>query len=163
MARSTSSGRNTSQYPRIFQGAAVPATVQARMQSRNMPMPQRLSPMIGRLRGSDTSKAAGLAGAMIANNLLALITAVVFARLVSDYASLAALVSYLTILTVVGQAIQVATAREGVLGGLGTGEALLATLERWARALAVFTLAATVLSILLRQPIADAVGVPHQG
>jgi len=126
-------------------------------------MPQRLSPMIGRLRGSDTSKAAGLAGAMIANNLLALITAVVFARLVSDYASLAALVSYLTILTVVGQAIQVATAREGVLGGLGTGEALLATLERWARALAVFTLAATVLSILLRQPIADAVGVPHQG
>ena len=133
------------------------------MQSRNMPTLKRLSPMIGQLRGSDTGKAAGLAGAMIANNLIALITSVVFARLVKDYAALAALLSYLVILTVVGQAIQVATAREGVLGHLGTGEELLATLERWARALAAFTVLATVISILLRQPIADAVGVSHRG
>ena len=126
-------------------------------------MQARISALLERLRGSDTSKAAGLAGAMIANNVLALISSVVFARLLTNYGGLAALVSYLIILTVVGQAVQVATAREGVLGRLGEGEQLLATLERWARALAVFTVLATIISILARQPIADAVGVPHQG
>jgi O-antigen/teichoic acid export membrane protein len=122
----------------------------------------RISGLLERLRSSDTSKAAGLAGAMIVNNVIALVMSVVFARLLSNYGALAALVSYLVILTVVGQAIQVATAREGVLGHLGTGEELLATLERWARALAVFTVLATVASVLARQPIADAVGVPRQ-
>ncbi len=78
---------------------------------------------------------------MIVNNVMALVSSVVFARLLTDYGALAALLSYLVILTVVGQAIQVATAREGVLGHLGTGEELLATLERWARALAAFTVA----------------------
>jgi O-antigen/teichoic acid export membrane protein len=125
-------------------------------------MGTRLRALFDGLRGSETGKAAGLAGAMIINNLVALITSVVFARVLSDYGALAALVSYLTILTVAGQAIQVATAREGVLGHLGEGEQLLATLERWAKALAVFTVAATVVSILLRQPIADLVGVKHQ-
>ena len=100
---------------------------------------------------------------MIANNVLALVSSVVFARLLTNYGALAALISYLVILTVAGQAVQVATAREGVLGHLGTGEELLATLERWARVLAVFTVLATVVSILARQPIADAVGVPRQG
>jgi O-antigen/teichoic acid export membrane protein len=126
-------------------------------------MQARISALVERLRGSDTSKAAGLAGAMIANNVIALIMSVVFARLLSNYGALAALVSYLVILTVVGQAMQVATAREGVLGHLGTGEQLLATLERWARALVIFTVVATIISILVRQPIADAVGVPRQG
>jgi O-antigen/teichoic acid export membrane protein len=116
-----------------------------------------------RLRGSDTSKAAGLAAAMIVNNVIGLVTSVAFARLLTDYGALAALVSYLTILTVFGQALQVATAREGVLGHLGEGEELLATLERWAKTLALFTVLATVVSILLRQPIADLVGVKHQG
>jgi O-antigen/teichoic acid export membrane protein len=133
------------------------------MVSRGSSLQERLSPRLERLRGSDTGKAAGLAAAMIVNNVLALVTSVVFARLLTNYGALAALLSYLVILTVVGQAIQVATAREGVLGRLGTGEELLATLERWARTLAVFTVLATVVSILLRQPIADAVGVPHQG
>ena len=126
-------------------------------------MRRRISPLLERLRGSDTGKAAGLAGAMIANNVLALISSVVFARLLTNYGALAALISYLVILTVAGQAVQVATAREGVLGHLGKGEELLATLERWARTLALFTVLATVVSILVRQPIADAVGVPHQG
>ena len=127
-------------------------------------MRARISALLERLRGSDTSKAAGLAGAMIANNVIALISSVVFARLLNNsYAALAALISYLVILTVAGQAVQVATAREGVLGHLGTGEELLQTLERWARALAIFTALATIVSILVRQPIADAVGVPRQG
>ena len=99
---------------------------------------------------------------MIVNNVISLVISVVFARLLSDYGAFAALVSYLTILTVAGQALQVATAREGVLGHLGEGELLLATLERWAKTLALFTVAATIVSILARQPIADLVGVKHQ-
>jgi len=119
----------------------------------------RIRSLLESLRGSDTGKAAGLAGAMIVNNVIGLIASIVFARIVSDYGALAALVSYLTILTVVGQALQVATAREGVLGRLGEGEQLLATLERWARTLGLFTVAATLISILLRHQIADLVGV----
>lgn len=111
------------------------------------------------MRGSDTAKAAGLAGAMIANNALALAATVVFARLIGDYGSLAALVAYLLILTVAGQAMQVATAREGVLGHLGVGEGLLATMKTWTRSMVAFTALVTVVSILLRQPIADLVGV----
>ncbi len=121
----------------------------------------RYEPQLATLRGSDTAKAAGLALAMIANNVIALVSTIVFARLLSDYASLAALVSYFLILSVVGYAIQVATAREGVLGHLGVGAGLTATLKRWTWSLALFTAAATVVSILLRDPIAQAVGVQH--
>ena len=119
----------------------------------------RYEPQLAGLRRSDTAKAAGLAAAMIANNVIALGSTVVFARLLSDYGSLAALVSYFLILSVAGQAIQVATAREGVLGHLGVGPSLIATLKRWTWSLFAFTAAITVLSILLRDPIAQAVGV----
>ena len=132
------------------------------------PSPGRLTalrakyePQIASLRGSDTAKAAALALAMIANNVIALASTVVFARLLTDYASLAALVSYFLILSVAGQAMQVATAREAVLGHLGVGESLIATLKRWMMALAVVTVAMTALSVLLRDPIAQAVGVTH--
>src|SRR5947209_17104104 len=102
------------------------------------------------LRGSDMVKAGGLAGAMIANNVIALGSTVVFARLLSDYGSLAALISYFLILGVAGQALQVATAREGVLGHLGVGPGLISTLRSWMRTLAVITAILTVISILLR-------------
>jgi hypothetical protein len=121
----------------------------------------RLEPRTDMLRDSDTAKAAGLAGAMIANNVIALGSTVVFARLLSDYGSLGALISYLLILTVAGQAMQVATAREGVLGHLGLGPALLGTARNWTRSLLVVTVGLTVVSILLRHPIASAVGVEH--
>jgi O-antigen/teichoic acid export membrane protein len=114
---------------------------------------------VAELRGSETAKAVGLAGAMIINNLIALGSTVVFARLLNDYGSLAALISYFLILSVVGQALQVATAREGVLGHLGEGASLAATLRRWTRSLVVVTVMVTVISILLRAPIAQAVGV----
>jgi len=107
------------------------------------------------------AKAAGLAGAMIANNVIALGSTVVFARLLSDYGSLAALVSYFLILSVVGQALQVATAREGVLGHLGVGADLGATVARWTRTMLLFTLALAVVSIVFRDPIAQAVGVKN--
>jgi O-antigen/teichoic acid export membrane protein len=111
------------------------------------------------LRGSDTGKAAGLAGAMIANNVLGLASTVVFAHELSDYGSLGALVSYLLILTVAGQAMQVATAREGVLGHLGRGHGLTATIRAWSRTMALVTGVVAIVSVLARQPIADAVGV----
>jgi O-antigen/teichoic acid export membrane protein len=111
------------------------------------------------IRSSDTFKAAGLAGAMIANNVIALGATIVFARLLSDYGSLAALVSYFLILSVVGQAMQVGTAREGVLGHLGVGHGLVVTLRHWAKAMLVFTAVLTVVSFVLRNPIASAVGV----
>jgi O-antigen/teichoic acid export membrane protein len=98
---------------------------------------------------------------MIGNNVIALVASVIFARLLNDYGALAALISYLIILTVAGQALQVATAREGVLGHLGTGEDLLHTLERWWRTLAIFTVAITIVSVLARYPIAALVGVQH--
>jgi O-antigen/teichoic acid export membrane protein len=122
---------------------------------------QGLPSSIGELRSSEMAKAAGLAGAMIANNVIALASTVVFARLLSDYGSLAALISYFLILSVVGQALQVATAREGVLGHLGVGADLGATVARWTRTMLVFTLALTVVSIVLRDPIAQAVGVKN--
>ena len=55
---------------------------------------KRFEPQISRLGGSDTAKAAGLAGAMVANNVIALGSVIVFSRELSDYGSLAALVSY---------------------------------------------------------------------
>jgi O-antigen/teichoic acid export membrane protein len=120
---------------------------------------QRYAPQLESLRGSDTAKAAGLAGAMIANNVIALVSTVVFARLLTDYGSLGALISYLLILTVAGQAMQVATAREGVLGHLGVGDDLVATVKSWTRTLLIVTAGLTVLSILFRDQIASAVGV----
>jgi O-antigen/teichoic acid export membrane protein len=127
-----------------------------------MSLRSKYEPQIrGLLQGSDTAKAAGLALAMIINNVIALGSTVVFARLLSDYGSLAALISYFLILSVVGQAMQVATAREGVLGNLGVGHHLLATLRRWTRTMAIFTVVLTVISVLLRNPIASAVGVKH--
>jgi O-antigen/teichoic acid export membrane protein len=118
------------------------------------------------MRDSDTAKAVGLALAMITNNVIALGSTIVFSRLLSDkqgggYGSLAALVSYFLILSVVGQAMQVATAREGVLGHLGEGESLMQTMRNWTRALLLFTVVITVISVVLRDPIAQAVGVKH--
>jgi O-antigen/teichoic acid export membrane protein len=131
------------------------AMIRRRMQQGRGAMPTSLA----ELRGSETAKAVGLAGAMIINNLIALGSTVVFARLLDDYGSLAALISYFLILSVVGQALQVATAREGVLGHLGVGASLLATIKRWTRSLLIVTVVVTVISILLRNPIAQAVGV----
>jgi O-antigen/teichoic acid export membrane protein len=119
----------------------------------------RYEPQLSSLRGSGTATAAGLAGAMIANNLIALVATVVFAHEHLDYGSLGALISYLLILTVAGQAMQVATAREGVLGHLGVGRSLIATVRGWTRTLAIGTVVLTAASVLLRHPIASAVGV----
>ncbi len=122
---------------------------------------RQFEPQLARLRGSDTAKAGGLAGAMIVNNVIALGSTVVFARLLSGdgYGKLAALISYFLILSVAGQALQIATAREGVLGHLGVGTALIDTMKRWTRTMVLFTIVMSIVSVLLRAPIASAVGV----
>lgn len=123
------------------------------------------SPLRARLAtllGSDLGKVGGLAGAMLLNNLVALVATVLFARLVDDYGSLAALLSYVLILSVGGQAMQVATAREAVLGTLGRGPALAATVRSWTRTLLIAAVALGVVSVLLRAPIAAAIGVDQE-
>lgn len=133
------------------------------MPGATAPQPRRTSGRaragLATLRASELGKAAGLAGAMIATNVIALGSTIVFARLLDDYGSLAALISYFLILAVAGQAMQVATARESVLGHLGSGPQLAATLRGWTRALLLLTLGAAVVSVLLRVPIARLVGV----
>lgn len=114
------------------------------------------------LRTSDIGRASGLAVAMIVTNVVALGSTVVFARLLDDYGSLAALISFYLILSVVGQAMQVATARDAVLGQLGEGPALAATLRSWTRTLLLLTVAVAVVSVALRVPIAAAVGVDQE-
>ena len=97
------------------------------MQSANYPC------FLEHLRSSDTGKAAGLAGAMIANNVIALISSVVFARLLGDYGSLAALISYLMILTVAGQACRSPPRGRACSATSARARSCSATLERWAR------------------------------
>lgn len=111
------------------------------------------------LLASDFGRAGGLAVAMIATNVVGLASTIVFARLLDDYGSLAALVSYALILFVVGQALQVATARDAVLGQLGRGPALAATLRAWTRSLLLLTAALAIAAVLLREPTAALVGV----
>jgi O-antigen/teichoic acid export membrane protein len=121
-----------------------------------------LAGRLAALRESDTGKAAGLAVAMIVNNVIALGSTFAFSRLLGDYGALAALIAYYLILSVVGQALQVATARDSVLGRLGTGPALAATLRDWTRMLLALTAGLAVVSALARAPIASAVGVDQQ-
>jgi O-antigen/teichoic acid export membrane protein len=121
-------------------------------------------PDSSRLRGlvdSDTGKAAGLAGAVILGNVLALAFTVVFARILggSGYGSLAALVSTFIILMVPGQALQTTVARE-ISTELAAGDpAAGAGVRRWLGRLALATIAITALSVLAREPLAHAIGV----
>ena len=117
---------------------------------------------VAALRSSDIGRASGLAVAMIANNVVALASTVVFARLLDDYGSLAALISFYLILSVVGQAMQVATARDAVLGQLGEGPGLVATLRDWTRSLLLLTVGVAVVAVIFRAPIASAVGVDQE-
>jgi glycosyltransferase involved in cell wall biosynthesis/O-antigen/teichoic acid export membrane protein len=112
---------------------------------------------------SETLKAAGMAAATMANNGLAVIFTVLFARLLgaNDYGSLAALVSTFVILAVPGSALQVAVAREIALGRLGEGPRLAATLAIWRRRLWVVGIGLTAAAVLLREPLADLISVPE--
>ena len=113
------------------------------------------------LKQSDTVRAAGMASAQLAANVVALIFTVVFARILgpTDYGSLGALLAAFLVVSVPGNALQVAAAREAALGRLGEGGALAATLWRWAQRVGVVAAVALVLALLLREPIAAIVNV----
>jgi O-antigen/teichoic acid export membrane protein len=126
--------------------------------------PTRRAVLRRRMTGSETMRAAGLAGAMIATNFVALLLTIVFGRVLGTegYGSVSALLSAFLILSVLGQAIQLATARAGALGELGEGPVLLATVERWTRGLIVATVAITLVGALARVPLAAVIGVSEQ-
>jgi O-antigen/teichoic acid export membrane protein len=110
------------------------------------------------LAASDTGRAAGMAGAVIAANVIALVITIVFARLLeaSGYGSLAALMSAFIILMVPGSALQIAVARE-VSHPAGTDPG--AGVTPWLARLGLATLAVAAVAIPLRDLIAAAIGV----
>ena len=115
------------------------------------------------LTHSETFKAAGLAAATLASNTIQLAFTIVFTRILgaNGYGSLAALISAFLILLVAGSAVQVAAARETALGELGAGERLAGTIAAWGDRVLTALVALTAASVLLRDPLAQLVGVPE--
>jgi O-antigen/teichoic acid export membrane protein len=113
------------------------------------------------LRDPETLRAAAMAIATMAANLIAVGITVVFTRMLGTdgYGSLAALLNLSVILYVPGSALQVAAAREGMLGRLGDHHARAALLRRWTRTLLVALAVVAGLSALLRQPLAHLLNV----
>jgi glycosyltransferase involved in cell wall biosynthesis/O-antigen/teichoic acid export membrane protein len=125
------------------------------------PRRQPLRELVSGLAHSDTGRAAGLAAAVMAANVIALAFTIVFARVLhsSGYGSLAALVSTFLILSVPGSALQMTVARE-VSRAVAAGEKHPAAgVWSWLTTLAAVTLGATLVSIAAREPIAHAIGV----
>ena len=118
----------------------------------------------GRSARSETLKAVGMAAATMANNALALVFTVLFARMLGaeDYGSLAALVSTFVILAVPGSAVQVAVAREIALGPARRGSAAGGDAVGLAKTAAADRASwSPPCAVLLREPIADLISVPE--
>jgi O-antigen/teichoic acid export membrane protein len=100
----------------------------------------------------------------MAANLVAVAVTVVFTRLLGTdgYGSLAALLNLSVILFVPGSALQVAAAREGTLGRLGTGPELATTLQRWTRTLVTALVVVAGVSALAREPLAAILDVEQE-
>jgi O-antigen/teichoic acid export membrane protein len=113
---------------------------------------------------TDTATAAGLAGAQLAANGIAVLFTVVFARVLGkeDYGALAALTSTFLIVSVPGYALQVAAARATATGRIGLAHELRATLDRWTRRVLIVTAALAVVGAALRAPLADLLGVDDE-
>lgn len=113
------------------------------------------------LAASDTGRAAGLAAAVIAANVIALAFTVVFARVLGagGYGSLAALMSAFIILMVPGSALQIAVAREVSRAVAGGSDDPGAGVRRWTVRLAVATLVVAALAVPLRDLIAATMNV----
>src|SRR6266513_1054683 len=108
---------------------------------------------MGDLARSDTGKAAGMASAVMAGNVLALAFTVVFARKLGQtgYGSMSALISTYIILMVPGSAVQTAVARE-VSAAVAAGDrAAGAGVWTWLERLAGVTALACAVSALGRE------------
>jgi glycosyltransferase involved in cell wall biosynthesis/O-antigen/teichoic acid export membrane protein len=114
-----------------------------------------------RIAGSDSARAAGLAGALMASNFIALVFTIVFARLLgaSGYGSLGALIAAFTILVVPGSALQATVAREVSAAAAEGRVNPAAGVWQWIERLLVGTLAAAAAGALLREPLAALIGV----
>jgi len=115
-------------------------------------------------RRSATVSAVGLAAAAMAANAVAVVSTVVFARMLGTdgYGALAALLNLSVILFVPGLALQVAAAREGALGRLGAGGELAATVARWRTAVLVATVVVACAAVLARGPLAALLNVDEE-
>jgi hypothetical protein len=124
----------------------------------------RLTAARSALANPETLRSIGLAGAMVASNVVALGLTVVFGRILgpAGYGSVAALTSTFLIVGVPGNALQLATARAGSLGELGHGPGLHATLDGWTRRLLVLAVLVAVASALARAPLAAIMGVDQR-
>src|SRR3954452_3770000 len=115
--------------------------------------------LLSRLRtltGSDTGKAAELGIAAMIGNVVSLVFTLVFTRVLgqSGYGSLGALVSAFLLLTGAGYAPPTTVARE-VSGALAAGAPDAGRgVRRWLRKLGLLAVAAAVLGVLLRKPLA---------
>src|SRR5437016_4696357 len=118
----------------------------------------------GRMRElmrSDTGRAGGMAVAVIAGNVIALVLTVVFARVLhaKGYGSFSALMSTFIILMVPGTALQTTVARE-VSGEIARGEPHPGReVRKWLERLAVLVLAVALVSVLARDVLAAIIGV----
>ena len=126
-----------------------------------MQLPRDRNALWRSLTSSDTGRAAGLAAAVIATNVIALVFTVVFARVLgaSGYGSLAALISAFIILMVPGSALQIAVAREVSKAVADASADAGAGVRRWTGRLALATVAVALAAVLLRDVIAAAVNV----
>ena len=118
-------------------------------------------PLRRRVAASDTGRAAGLAGAVIVGNVVALVFTIVFARLLgaSGYGTLGALISTFIILQVPGSALQISVARE-VSRAIAAGDPNPgAGVARELRRLLALAVAVTAVGFLARDWIAAAIGV----
>jgi O-antigen/teichoic acid export membrane protein len=137
------------------------ATAEANLAVLDQVAEGRRSRLRDAVRRSETGAAAGLAAATLLNNAIQLVFVVLFTRLLGadGYGALAAIISGFLILMVGGQSIQVAAAREATLGHLGADGRLRATLRTWTRQLVIATAVLAVVGVLIRQPLADLLGV----
>jgi glycosyltransferase involved in cell wall biosynthesis/O-antigen/teichoic acid export membrane protein len=113
---------------------------------------------------TDTGRAAGLAAALIANNFIALLFTIVFARLLgaSGYGSLGALVAAFAILLVPGSALQATVAREVSAAAVSPAADPAAGVRRWLGRLVLATVCLAIVAVPLREPMATIVGVDDQ-
>lgn len=120
-------------------------------------------PFLRALAASDTGRAAGLASAVIAANVIALIFTIVFARVLGEgYGSLAALISAFIILMVPGSALQIAVAREVSRAVALQDPNAGAGVRRWIGRLIFATVLVAAAAIPLRELLASAIAVDDE-
>jgi O-antigen/teichoic acid export membrane protein len=159
-ATSTAPARDRSAEAEAAAAPEPPVTAAEVPGGRLTRLVERL-PFLATVARSDTGRAAALAAAMLGNNAIALVTTVVFARLLgaSGYGSLGALLAAFVILMVPGSALQATVARE-VSHELAEGsEVAGAGVQRWMTHLTAALAVVLVAAILLREQLAAAIGV----